>query len=119
MLKPSGRLLFTDPITMTGPFSKDEIAIRSSAGFFLFVPADYDRQVLADCGLRLLVCEDVTGNTARIARKRRQARASREEALRKIEGDSNFEQQQSFLEIAAQLAEEHRLSRFLSGAERL
>jgi hypothetical protein len=97
----------------------DEIVKRSTAGFFLFVPAGYDRQVLADCGLRLLISEDVTGNTARIAQTRRQARASREEALRKIEGDSNFEQQQAFLEIASRLAAERRLSRFLYVAERM
>ena len=119
VLKTGGRLLFTDPITVTGPLSMDEIAKRSTAGFFLFVPAEYDRQVLADCGLRLLISEDVTGNTARIAQARRQARASREEALRKIEGDSSFQQQQAFLEIATRLAAERRLSRFLYVAERM
>jgi ubiquinone/menaquinone biosynthesis C-methylase UbiE len=119
MLKTGGRLLFTDPITVTGPLSMDEIAKRSMAGFFLFVPPNYDRQLLADSGLRILVCEDVTENTARIAQTRRHARASRDEALRKIEGDSNFEQQQEFLEVAARLAGERRLSRFLYVAEKL
>jgi 2-polyprenyl-3-methyl-5-hydroxy-6-metoxy-1,4-benzoquinol methylase len=118
VLKPSGRLLFTDPVTMTGPLSKDEIAARSSAGFFLFVPVDYDKRVLADCGLRLLACEDATQNMFEVARKRRLARVSREEALRKIEGDKNYEQQQRFLEVAAQLAGERRLSRFLYVAEK-
>jgi SAM-dependent methyltransferase len=118
VLKPSGRLLFTDPVTMTGPLSKDEIAGRSSAGFFLFVPVDYDKRVLADCGLRLLACEDATQNMFEVAQKRRLARGSREEALRKIEGDENYEQQQRFLEVAARLAGERRLSRFLYVAEK-
>jgi len=118
VLKPSGRLLFTDPITVTGPLSKDEIAVRSSAGFFLFVPADYDRQVLQECGLRLLVREDVTENMSQMAERRRAARDSREEALRKIEGDAGYEQQQKFLEVAARIARERRLSRFLYVAER-
>jgi 2-polyprenyl-3-methyl-5-hydroxy-6-metoxy-1,4-benzoquinol methylase len=118
VLKPSGRLLFTDPVTMTGPLSKDEIAARGSAGFFLFVPVDYDKRVLAECGLRLLTCEDATQNMFEVARKRRLARVSREEALRKIEGDKNYEQQQRFLEVAAQLAGERRLSRFLYVAEK-
>jgi SAM-dependent methyltransferase len=118
VLKPLGRLLFTDPITMTGPVSKDEIAVRSSAGFFLFVPADYDRRVLEECGMRLLVCEDVTENMTQMARRRHLARASREEALRKIEGNANYEQQQDFLEVAARIAREHRLSRFLYVAEK-
>ena len=118
VLRPGGRLLFTDPITITGPMSKDEIAARSSAGFFLFVPPDYDRRVVEECGLRLLVCEDVTENMAQIAEKRRLARVSREQELRRIEDDANYEQQQTFLEVAARLAREHRLSRFLYVAEK-
>ena len=59
LLKPSGRLLFTDPITVTGPLTNVEIATRSSAGFYLFVPHGYDRRVIADCiaGLRRRNCE--------------------------------------------------------------
>ena len=118
VLKPGGRLLFTDPITITGPISKEELATRSSLGFFLFVPGNYNRKVLADCGLRLILCDDVTENTFQTAQKRRLARASREEALRKIEGGASFEQQQRFLEVAARLAQERRLSRFLYVAEK-
>jgi hypothetical protein len=54
LLKPSGRLLFTDPITVTGALTNAEIAVRSSAGFYLFVPHGYDERVIAQCGLRLL-----------------------------------------------------------------
>ncbi len=118
VLKPLGRLLFTDPITMTGPLSNDELAIRSSIGFFLFVPLDYDRRVLQECVLRLLVQEDVTENMSQVAQKRGVARASRQGELRKIEGDSTYEQQQTFLEVAARIASERRLSRFLYVAER-
>jgi SAM-dependent methyltransferase len=118
VLKPSGRLLFTDPITVTGPLSKDEIVVRSSAGFFLFVPADYDRRVLQDCGLRLLACEDVTDNMAQMAHRRRMARAAREDVLRRIESDEHYEQQQTFLKVAARIAIERRLSRFLYVAEK-
>jgi hypothetical protein len=118
VLKPSGRLLFTDPITMTGPLSKEEIVARSSAGFFLFVPADYDRAILEQCGLRILISEDVTESVFQIARKRLLARAAREDTLRKIEGDANFAQQQLFLEVAARVAQERRLSRFLYVAEK-
>ena len=118
VLKPSGRLLFTDATTVTGPLSKDEIAARSSAGFFLFVPFDYDRRVLVDCGLRVLLCQDTTENVSLIAEGRRLARLSREEMLRRIEGDANYEQQQTFLEVAACVARERRLSRFVYVAEK-
>jgi ubiquinone/menaquinone biosynthesis C-methylase UbiE len=33
LLKPGGRLLFTDPITVTGPLTNAEIAVRSYSGF--------------------------------------------------------------------------------------
>lgn len=118
LLKPGGRMLFTDPITVTGPLTNDEIAIRSSIGFFLFVPRDYDERVISQCGLRLLVCEDVTANMAEIAERRRAARAAREAALREIEGDQVYEGQQEFFAVASRIAREGRLSRFVYVAER-
>ena len=73
LLKVGGRLLFTDPITLTGPLTNAEIAVRSSAGFYLFVPHGYDESVVKQCGLRLLVCEDITANMAKVAEARRAA----------------------------------------------
>jgi SAM-dependent methyltransferase len=71
VLKPGGRLLFTDPIIVTGALSNAEIAVRRSIGFFLFVPPGYDDQVLAKCDLRVVVKEDVTSNMAKVAERRR------------------------------------------------
>jgi 2-polyprenyl-3-methyl-5-hydroxy-6-metoxy-1,4-benzoquinol methylase len=113
LLKPGGRLLFTDPITVTGALTNVEIAMRSSAGFYLFVPHGYDERAIAQCGLRLLVFEDVTENMAKVAEARRAARAARSTALREIEGDQAYEGQQEFLAAAARVAREGRLSRFL------
>jgi len=118
LLKPGGRLLFTDPITVTGPLTNDEIAVRSSIGFFLFVPRDYDERVISQCGLRLLLCEDVTANMAEIAEGRRAARAKRDVSLREIEGDQIYEGQQEFFAVAARIAREGRLSRFVYVAEK-
>jgi SAM-dependent methyltransferase len=113
LLKPGGRLLFTDPVTVTGALTNGEIAVRSSAGFYLFVPHGYDERAIAQCGLRLLVCEDVTENMAKVAEARRAARAARSAALREIEGDQAYDGQQEFLAIAARVAREGRLCRFL------
>jgi 2-polyprenyl-3-methyl-5-hydroxy-6-metoxy-1,4-benzoquinol methylase len=118
LLKPGGRLLFTDPITVTGPLTNDEIAIRGSIGFFLFVPLDYDRSVITQCGLRLLVCEDVTANMAEMAERRGAARAARSHLLREIEGAETYNGQQTFFAVAARIAKERRLSRFLYVAEK-
>jgi hypothetical protein len=119
LLKTGGRLLFTDPITLTGPLTSADIAVRSSAGLNLFVPHGYDECVIAQCGLRLLVCEDVTANMSKVAESRRVARASRSAALREIEGDQAYEGQQEFLAVAARVAAEGRLSRFVYVSQKL
>jgi SAM-dependent methyltransferase len=113
LLKPGGRLLFTDATTVTGPLTKEEIAIRGSIGFFLFVPLGYDERVIVESGLQLLATKDSTAATAEIAEKRRAARGSRSAALRQIEGGSVFDAQQTFLAVASQLARERRLSRYV------
>jgi cyclopropane fatty-acyl-phospholipid synthase-like methyltransferase len=119
LLKRDGRLLFTDPTTVTGPLTNAEIAVRSSAGFYLFVPHGYDERVIAGCGLHLVLCEDVTANMAKVAEARRAARASRGDALREIEGLQAYETQQEFLSVAAQIAREGRLSRFVYVAAKM
>ena len=119
LLKRGGRLLFTDATIVTGPLTNAEIAARSSAGFYLFVPQKYDEQVIAQSGLRLHTAENVTQNTAEVAERRLTARASRREALIQIEGQQAYEAQQEFLSIAARVAREGRLSRFVFVADKL
>jgi hypothetical protein len=113
------KLSFTDPITLTGPLTNAEVAVRSSAGVYLFVPHEYDECVLAQCCLRLLVCEDVTANMAKVAEARRAARASKSTVLREIEGEQAYDGQQEFLAVAARVAREGRLSRFVYVSKRL
>jgi ubiquinone/menaquinone biosynthesis C-methylase UbiE len=119
LLKPHGRLLFTDPIVVTGPLTNSEIAIRSYAGFYLLVPQGYDEEVLAQCALRLVTAENRTQNMAEIAHRRMQSRASRAQALKEIEGSEAYEAQQQFLDVASRVAQEGRLSRFLFVAEKV
>jgi ubiquinone/menaquinone biosynthesis C-methylase UbiE len=118
LLKPGGRLLFTDATIVTGPLTNAEIATRSSAGFYLFVPQKYDEEVIAQAGLRLRKVENVTQSTAEVADRRLRARAARREDLTKIEGQQAFEAQQDFLSVAALLAREDRLSRFVFVADK-
>jgi len=118
LLKPGGRLLLTDPIIVSGPLSNAEIAIRTSAGFYLIVPRGYDELVIAEAGLQLLLAQDVTENMSRVARGRHRARAARAEALREIEGDQPFEKEQEFLAVTATLAREGRLSRYVFVAQK-
>lgn len=112
LLRPGGHLVFTDPIVVTGPITNEEIAIRSSVGFFLFVPKGVDEQLLEAAGFSVVETTDRTENMTCIAERWRSARDSRARELRKIEGDATFEGQQRFFEVAARLAAGRRLSRF-------
>lgn len=113
LLKPGGRVLFTDPIVMTGSLTNREIAVRTSAGFYLVVPRGYDELAIAEAELQLLLAQDVTENMAKVADGRHRARAARAEALREIEGDEAFQKEQDFLSITAMLAREGRFSRYV------
>lgn len=106
LLKPGGRLVFTDPITITGPINDEEMRVRSSIGFFLFVPQGVNEELLERVGFRVREVADRTENMARMARRWFDARAARADDLRNIEGEDTFEGQQIFFEVAVRLADE-------------
>jgi SAM-dependent methyltransferase len=118
VLEPGGRVLFTDPTTVTGLLGIDEIRTRASIGYFVFVPLGEDERLLGEAGFRVITVEDATENMAAMAHRWREARANREQALREIEGDETYEGQQRFLGVASALAQERRLSRFIYLAEK-
>jgi SAM-dependent methyltransferase len=118
LLRPRGRLLFTDPVVITGILDSEEIALRTSIGYCLFVPGDENERLLADAGLTVVDVEDTTGDLAEIASRRHDARAERANARRRLEGDAAFDGRQRFFEVVARLARERRLSRFAYTAEK-
>lgn len=118
VVRPGGRVVFTDPIVVTGALTNEEIAVRGSIGFFLFVPPGLDERLLEEAGFDVVEVADRTENMARSAQQWRAARAEREADLRRVEGDATFEGQQRFLDVAARLAAERRLSRFAFRAVR-
>lgn len=118
VLKTGRRVLFTDPVVITGPVSNEELAARSSIGFFLFVPLDMTKQYIRDAGLNLLRCEDVTGNIELTSGRWQASRQKHRENLTKIEGEERFEGLQKFLSTVHKLTSERRLSRFVFLAEK-
>lgn len=118
LLRPGARLVFTDPVIVTGPLTNEEIAVRSSVGFFLFVPVGADDRFLEEAGFEVTEAVDRTENMALLAERWRSSREARSRELRRIEGDATFEGQQRFFEVAARLAAERRLSRFAFHAVR-
>ena len=118
VLKTGRRVLFTDPVVITGPISNEELAARSNIGFFLFVPLDVTKQYIREAGLNLLRCEDVTPNIELTSGRWYAARAKRREDLIKIEGPERFDGLQKFFSTVHTLTSERRLSRFVFLAEK-
>lgn len=118
LLRPGGRVLYTDPIVVTGQLSNDEIRTRSAIGFFLFTPVGHNERLLEAAGFRVEDVQDVTAAVETISRKWRDAREPRRERLVTLEGADGFEGLQRFLGSVHTLARERRLSRFVYLAAR-
>ena len=118
LLRPGGRALFTDAMVITGVVSHEELAIRSSIGFYLFVPPGENERLLTAAGFSVLGVEDVTGNAADVARRWHDARVRQQHALVAREGQSNFDGLQRFLMCVHTLSIERRLSRYAYLAEK-
>jgi SAM-dependent methyltransferase len=119
VLRPGGRALFTDAMVITGPVSHEEIAIRSSIGFYLFVPPGANERLLREAGFDLMSVEDLTGSAADISQRWCEARDEHREALITRAGQENFEGLQRFLRCVQILSIERRLSRYSYLARRI
>jgi SAM-dependent methyltransferase len=118
VLKPLGRLLFSDALVIGGAISHEEIATRSSIGYYIFTPPGYNERSIEDAGFRLLGAADTTASAAAIARRWHDAREQRREALIAIEGITNFDGLQRFLSCVYTLSSERRLLRYLYTAQK-
>lgn len=118
LLRPRGWILYTDPIIVTGCLSNEEIAIRSSVGFYLFTPPGENERVLENTGFALKRREDVTEAVAAVARRWYNAREKRRMILVEAEGEKGYMGLQKFLWTVFQLADEKRLSRYVFLAQK-
>jgi SAM-dependent methyltransferase len=118
VLRPRGRMLFTDAMIVTGLVSDEEVATRTSIGFYLLVPPGENERLIATAGFTLISAEDVTEGAAVIARRWREARDSHRAELHAREGADNFDGLQRFLGCVQTLSEQRRMSRFCYLAER-
>jgi len=118
VLRPGGRMLFTDAMVVSGLVSHEELATRSSIGFYVFLPRGENERLIAEAGLELLEARDVTADAEVIARRWHDARESYRAALIQREGIDNFEALQRFLSCVHRLSAERRLSRYCYLARR-
>jgi SAM-dependent methyltransferase len=112
VLRPGGRMLFTDAMILTGVVSQEELAIRSSIGFYLFSPPGENERLIREAGFTLLSSQDVTAAAELIAKRWHAAREEHRGELVTREGEANFAGLQRFLACVHQLSAEHRLSRY-------
>ncbi len=118
VLKPAARLLFSDALIIGGAISHQEIATRSSIGYYIFTPPGYNERLIQDAGFHLLTATDTTQNAAAIAQRWHDARDQHRDALIAIEGTTNFEGLQQFLACVSTLSRERRLLRYLYTAQK-
>jgi SAM-dependent methyltransferase len=118
VLKPGRRILFTDPVVITGPVSNEELAARSNIGFFIFIPLEITKNFIREVGFKLIRCEDVTGNIELTSGRWYASRQKHRDDLIKIEGEERFEGLQKFFSTVHKLTSERRLSRFVFLAEK-
>jgi SAM-dependent methyltransferase len=118
VLKPGGRMLFSDALVVGGMISHEEIATRSSIGYYVYSPPSENERLLQKAGFRRIDVNDTTENASRIAQKWHQAREERKNELIALEGTSNFEGLQAFLLCVHRLTRERRLLRYLYLADK-
>jgi SAM-dependent methyltransferase len=118
VLRGGGKAMFTDPVVITGQVTNEELALRSSIGFFLFVPPGINEQLIEQAGFRLIRQEDATDNASLIASRWHRARYAHKEALIAIEGKERFEGLQRFFDAVHALTSQRRLSRIAYLAEK-
>jgi SAM-dependent methyltransferase len=118
VLRRGGRILFSDALIIGGMISHQEIATRSSIGYYIFSLPGENERMLKQEGFLLVSVADTTENAALVAKRWRDARQKRKEALTAIEGEVNFEGLQEFLSSVHALASERRLLRHLYVAEK-
>jgi SAM-dependent methyltransferase len=118
VLKPGGRLLFSDALVVGGIVSQEEIATRSSIGYYLFSPPGENERLITEAGFRMISASDTTANAAVIAKRWYAARQKRASELTAAEGESSFQGVQRFLDCVYTLTSEKRLRRYVYLAAR-
>jgi hypothetical protein len=113
VLKPNAVMLFSDALVVGGMISHEEIATRSSIGFYVFSPPGENERLIQRAGFRLITATDTTEAAAGVARRWRDAREKRKDELIEAEGRNTFEGLQRFLHCVQTVMEEKRLLRFL------
>ncbi|MEQ1884439.1 MAG: methyltransferase domain-containing protein [Bryobacteraceae bacterium] len=118
VLKLRGRMLFSDALIIGGAVTAEEIAARSSIGYYVYSPPGENVTMLEAAGYAKIAASDTTDGAALIAGRWHDARAKHREALVAAEGEPNFDGLQKFLDCVRTLTAERRLLRHVYLARR-
>jgi SAM-dependent methyltransferase len=114
VVRPGARILFTDPITVTGLLRRDEMITRSAGmGEFVFTPPGLDEAMILSAGFTDVQVYDHTDNMAKVASDWAAARERRAADLERVEGVEASASLTKFLSVVGLLALERRLSRLV------
>jgi len=113
VLKSGGCMVFSDALVVGGMITHEEIATRSSIGFYVYSPPGENERLMERAGFDEIEARDTTSSAASIAAKWREAREKRRGELVASEGQANFEGLQRFLSCVHMLTAERRLLRYL------
>jgi SAM-dependent methyltransferase len=112
LLMPRGRLLLTDPVTISGYLRREELMVRSAGlGEFVFAPSGLDELLLGDVGFEDVRTFDLTDPTAELISRAFAVRERRRAELDRAEGVERNLATQRFLAAQLVLLRERRLLR--------
>jgi SAM-dependent methyltransferase len=117
VLRPGGRLLFTDAGVLTGTMSNEEVLRRSVHGDTHFVAPGENEKLIASQGLRLVETENRTATSLANASGRLAALQAHRTELEPQLG-TVFTKQIDYLETVAELARRGALSRMMYLSEK-
>lgn len=118
VLQAGRRLAFSDALVIGGLISHEEIAARSSVGYYLFSPPGENERLLQEAGFHVISATDTSQSAASISQRWHDAREKRREPIIAIEGKENFEGLQKFFSCVHKVSGEGRLRRYLYVAEK-
>lgn len=116
VLRPGGRLLYTDPLVLVGIVTSEEIAWRTWAGLSCLIPKGENEKLLQEAGFELVSADDLTESVVSVARRQAEVfEKFRHEMIEGI-GSEIFEGLVKSTGMAEVLADQRRLLRiaFLS-----
>src|SRR5438093_2289503 len=113
VIKPGGLLLYSDALVIGGLLSHEEIAARSSIGYYAFSPPGENERLLEAAGFRVKSTTETCDQAAGIAKRWLAAREKAKDRLITAEGLANYEGLQRFLACVHTLTSEKRLLRYV------